>query len=215
MSYTDQDNFFAQAYRTGTDHWTNIPFKRRAHELTLYLPKDSLILDLGTGRGRLLFDLADLGFRAIGLENNDSLIEHGNSEIKAKNLDTRLRFYKGTALDIPMADESFDALVDIGLLHHIIPVDYPNYISESTRVLKQGGLFFLVVLSKKTPNYFSWHPNQSDAADFEKEGVSYHFFSDEELQALFQKDFDIKHIDHDIPYGPTETIYSVVLLKKK
>ena len=215
MSYTDQDKFFARAYRTGTDHWTNIPFKRRAHELTLYLPKDSFILDLGTGRGKLLFDLADLGFRAIGLENNEELIERGNSEIKARGLDASLRFFQGTALNIPLADQSFDALVDVGLLQHILPADYPTYVSEATRVLKQGGYFYLVVLSKKTPHHFSWHPSKSEKADFELEGVNYHFFSDDEIRMLFEKNFEIKHIDYDMPHGPQEAHYAIVLLKKK
>lgn len=215
MSYAPQDTFFAQAYRTGTDHWTNIPYNRRAHELALYIPKGSLVLDLGTGRGKLLFDLADLGFRAIGLENNPDIIKRGNNAIKDKGLDTDIRFLEGTALDIPLTDASFDGVVDVGLLHHIDPEDYPTYLSEAKRVLKHGGFFFLVVLSKDTPHYLSWHPSKEAAADFESEGVRYHFFSDDELRKMFEKDFEIIQLDHDHPYGPSGTAFAVVLLKKK
>jgi len=215
MAYAPQDTFFAQAYRTGTDHWTAIPYTRRAHELSLYLPKGALVLDIGTGRGRLMFDLANLGFRVIGLENNDDLIARGNNEIQNKKLDKDLRFFRGTALDIPLVDQSFDAVVDVGLLHHIAPLDYKLYASEVARVLKPGGFFFLVALSKDTPNYFSWHPNDSEAADFEKEGVQYHFFSDDELKAIFEKDFLVRQVDHDTPYGPGDAHFAVLLLKKK
>lgn len=215
MSYTDQDTFFAQAYRTGTDHWTNIPFNRRAHELAMYLPQGALVLDIGTGRGRLLFDLAGLGFRAIGLENNPEIIARGNNEILAKGLDKEIRFLSGSALDIPLADSSFDAVVDVGLLHHIHPSDYATYVAEVARVLKSGGFFYLIVLSKNTANYMSWHPSKSDVTDYVLEGVQYHFFSDEEVTTLFGSDFDIRQIDHDTPYGPMETIYTVALLKKK
>jgi len=215
VSYSTQNQFFARAYRTGTDHWSTIPFTRRVHELVDLLPKGSIILDLGTGRGRLLFDLAALGFRAIGLEINPDLIARGNNEIKEKNLDKDLRFFQGSALEIPMADQSFDGLVDIGLLHHISPVDYKKYVSEASRVLKQDGYFFLVVLSKNTPHYLAWHPSLDEESDFEFEGVQYHFFSDEELRTMFEKDFEIKELAHDMPYGPTDAIFSVMILKKK
>jgi cyclopropane fatty-acyl-phospholipid synthase-like methyltransferase len=215
MSYREQDTFFAQAYRTGTDHWTNIPYNRRAHELALYVPKGALILDLGTGRGRLLFELADLGFRAIGLENGTDAVKRGNNRIKDRGLEKDIRFLEGTALDIPLVDESFDAIADVGLLHHIKPEDYAAYVAETARVLKPGGFFFLVVLSKITPNYLSWHPSKEESADFEQEGVKYHFFGDDELKSLFAKDFDVRQLDYDHPYGPNGAAFAVVLLKKK
>jgi SAM-dependent methyltransferase len=215
MSYVDQDKFFAQAYRTGTDHWSTIPYNRRAHELALYLPKGALVLDLGTGRGRLLFELANLGFRAIGLENGTDIIKRGNNAVKDKNLDKDIRFLEGSALDIPLVDKCFDAVVDVGLLHHIKPEDYAAYVAESKRILKPGGFFFLVVLSKDTPHYLSWHPSSAEAPDFEQEGVKYHFFSDDELKKLFDKDFEINQLDHDHPYGPSGAAFAVVLLKKK
>lgn len=214
MSYEHQDTFFAQAYRTGTDHWSTIPYGRKAHELALYLPKGSLVLDLGTGRGKLLFELAELGFRAIGLENNPNLVRSGNNLIKEKGLEGDIRLLEGSALDIPLADECFDALTDIGLLHHIKPEDYQAYAAEAARVLKPGGFFFLVALSKDTPNHFSWRPN-AEGSDFEREGVRYHFFEDAELKELFIKNFETIQLEHDSPYGPNGTTFAVMLLKKK
>ena len=215
MSYENQDRFFAQAYRTGTDHWTQIPYNRRAHELALYLPKGSLILDLGTGRGKLLFEMADMGFRAIGLENNPDVIKRGNNQIQDKGLDKEIRFLEGTALDVPLVDESFDAVVDVGLLHHIKPEDYAAYVAEAHRVLKPGGFFFLVVLSKDTPHYLAWQPSREETSDFEQEGVKYHFFSDEELKNLFGKSFEVLQLDKDHPYGPAGAAFAVALFKKK
>ncbi len=215
MSYHDQDAFFARAYRTGTDAWSHVPFNRRAHELTNHLPKGSLILDIGTGRGKLLFDLAELGFHAIGLENNPILVARGNNEILAKGIEKEIRFFEGDALDIPLADASFDGAADIGLLHHLAPEDFKTYASEVARVLKPGGYFFLAVLSKNTPAYFSWHPAHDEQNNYEWEGVQYHFFADEELRALFEKDFQIEEFAHDMPYGPKDAVFTVMLLKKK
>jgi len=215
MSYIDQNNFFALAYRTGTDNWTNIPFSRRAHELTLYVPKGGLVLDIGAGRGKTMFELASLGFRVIGLENNPDLIARGNETIKDRGLGSEVRFVHGDVLAIPLADKSFDAVVDMGLLQHMKPEDFKIYVEEIARALKQGGLFFLVVLSKKTENFFSWHPRKSDTSDFLLEGVRYHFFSDDEIKALFEPDFDIRYINYDMPFGEKDTIYTVALMRKK
>ncbi len=215
MAYADQDTFFAQAYRTGTDAWTHIPWKRRALELAFFLPKGSIILDIGTGRGKLLFDYAKLGFRAIGIENNAELVKKGNAEIKAHGLEKDLRFMEGTALDIPLADECFDAVSDIGLLQHLAPEDHARYVSEIARVLKPGGLAYIVALSKYTPKHLSWSPRESEAVDYMHEGVQYHFFSDEELHAMFDQKFELKTVDHDAPFGPLNTVFAVCVLKKK
>lgn len=215
MDYQDQNTYFARAYRTGTDHWSHIPFTRRAHEITEHVAKGSLILDLGTGRGKIMFDLAGLGYRVIGLENNPELVARGNNAILLRGQEKELRFFEGDALDIPLANDSFDGLIDMGLLHHIAPEDYSQYVNETTRVLKTGGYFFLAVLSKNTPAFYSWRPVADTKSDYEYEGVKYHFFSDEELKGLFEKNFEIVDFAHDLPYGPKDAIYSVVLLKKR
>ncbi len=215
MSYDNHHNYFARAYKTGTDHWSGIPFNRKAEELVLYIPKGSMVLDLGTGRGRLLFSMAELGFKTIGLEYHEGMVKKVNSDIKERGLENTLRAIKGDALDIPLSDQGFDALVDIGLLQHLSPKHYEQYVKETTRVLKQGGFFYLIALSMKTPNHLAWQPSRTGIADYDMEGVNYHFFTDDEIRSLFQKDFEIKQFDYDMPYGPMGTIYSVVLMKKK
>ena len=215
MSYTEHDKFFAQAYRTGTDYWTRIPFKRRPNEIALYLPREAFVLDLGAGRGRLLYDLANLNLRAIGLEKNPELVHKGNSEINNKKLEHSLRFKEGDVLDIPFTDGSFNAVVDVGLFQHLKLEDCPQYVSEVARVVAKDGYFFLVVLSKHTENYFFWHPKDSAQNVFEKEGVRYHFFSDEEIQNLFNKDFNIKYLHYDAPHGPKDAVFAIVLLQRK
>lgn len=215
MSYIDQNHFFALAYRTGSDLWTTIPFTRHASELALYLPKGACVLDAGAGRGRLLFELAEAGLRVIGLENNQTLVQSGNQEIKNKGKEKELRFIEGDIRDIPLEDKSVDAVVDVCLLQHILPTDHQTYMSEVSRVIKPGGFFFLVTLSKKTETYFTWHPGQGAESDFELEGVHYHFFTEEELHALTAEYFEVQYMDEDAPFGLKDTIFTVALFKKK
>lgn len=214
MSYREQDTFFATAYNTGTDAWTSIPFERRATEIASHLPKGAMVLDIGAGRGNTLYELAELGLRAIGLENNTQLVEKGNEEVKAKGLGESIRFFEGTALDIPFTTGSFDAVIDIGLLHHLKPEDFYLYIEEVARVLKQGGVFFISALSKKTQKYLNWNPS-GEQSDFERDGVRYHFFSHEELQSLLRNHFEIEEFAVDMPHGEDDAHFAVVIVKKK
>ena len=215
MSYSDQNDFFARAYRTGTDRWTNTPFSRRADELTLYLPKGAMILDIGAGRGGLLYELQSLGFHVIGLENNLDLVASGNSEIKNKKIQHEARFIAGDVLSIPLANSSFDASIDIGLLHHLLPSHHGEYMKEVARVLKHEGFFFLVVLSSETEHFFTHSPKHDGTVDRNLEGVHYHFFSDTEIRELAEPYFNVRSIVHEAPFGSKDVVYSIVLLKKK
>lgn len=215
MSYTDQNMFFAEAYKNGRDFWTELPFNKHANDLILFTPKGASVLDIGAGRGRLVYELANHGFKAIGLENNQDLVINGNTHIKNNKLDTNARFIFGDALNMPIADKNIDALVDIGLMHHIQPHDFKTYILETSRVLKQGGFFFLSVLSKKTPLYFKWNPSTGSHNDYAINGVHYHFFEEAEIHSLFNELFEIKKIGYDSPFGQNDTAYLTVILKKK
>ena len=215
MSYADQDMFFAEAYKTGKDFWTDIPFSRNATKLMLFIPKGSAVLDIGAGRGHLLRELGKFGFRAIGLENNQALVKNGNEELSKENLDKDLKFVFGDALNMPFTENNFDALIDVGFMQHVMPKDFQTYITESSRVLKQGGLFFLVILSKETQKYFKWSPTSDAISDYELAGVHYHFFAESEIKNLFEKHFEIIKIKEDEPFGQNDTKYLNILLKKK
>ena len=215
MSYADQDMFFSEAYKTGKDFWTKIPFDRNALKLMLFIPKGSHVLDIGAGRGHLLRELGNFGFSAIGLENNEKLVIEGNNDLKIENLDKDLRFVYGDALSMPFVEKSFDALLDVGFMQHLKPQDFKAYMFETARVLKQGGLFFLAVLSKETQTYFKWSPTSDKESDYELQGVHYHFFTEEEINQIFGSFFEVVKIKKDNPFGEKDTKYLTILLKKK
>ena len=215
MSYADQDMFFAEVYHTGDDLWTIIPFKRHAQKLMLFIPKSSSVLDIGSGRGHMVRELGKFGFRVVGLENDENIVEQGNHALKKEGLEKDLRLVPGNALNIPFADSIFDALFDVSYLIHVDPSNFETFVSETSRVLKQGGLFLLAVLSKNTPRYFKWTPKDGEKSDYELDGVKYHFFTEEEIQRLFGEYFEIVKIKPDSPFGKNDTEYLITLLKKK
>lgn len=213
--YSRQKKYFETAYKTGSDIWTGIPFEMMGGELIEKLPQSAMILDLGSGRGRFPFTLAEAGFRVIGLEYVSELIQKNNEEVRNKDLETNLRFVEGSVLDIPFSDSGFDAVIDVGLLQHIHPEDWPTYRNEIVRVLKPGAYYFLITLSRETLTYLSWHPKNDKFGDFEKDGVFYHFFTEEELRVFFETDFEILTSRIELVPAHHDVSYMISLLKRK
>lgn len=216
MDYSSQKKSFQTSYSTGNDHWTHLPFAFKGGELTQSLKVGDMVLDLGSGRGKFPFELAQNGFKVIGLDVVGTLVEKNNLEVKNFKLESKLRFIEGDVLDIPLTDASFDAVADIGLLQHIHPEDWIDYRSEIVRVLKSGGYFFLITLSKKTQTFLSWKPATATFGDFTHDGMFYHFFTKEELNILFESDFDIlSERVETVTEHNDQVSYIVTLMKKK
>ena len=86
---------------------------------------------------------------------------------------------------------------------------------ESLRVLKSGGYFLLVLLSKETEQYLTWNPKKDLNGDFENEGVLYHFFTLDELIKLFGDNATLEHQKIDYIKDKENLAYIVTLFRKK
>lgn len=51
-----------------------------------------------------------------------------------------ISFFNGDAQDLPFKDVQFDAVINFGIIHHVL--DWKRCLKEISRVLKPGGLFF-------------------------------------------------------------------------
>lgn len=215
INYDKSQEYFATAYRTGSDVWSHIPFQAKAVELTDKLSPNAFILDLGSGRGLFPFQLVNEGFRVIGLELDGDIVLKNNSKVKEFDLGKKMRFMQGDALDAPFTENSFDAVIDIGLIQHLSLDDWEQYAGEVYRVMKPGGYYFLITLSNDTEKYMNWTPKKDIHGNYEYEGVPHHFFSEEEIKKLFENQFEIisMHIDHVLEYHNTAFIVS--LMQKK
>lgn len=185
MDYQDQKHYFEIAYRTGSDVWTHIPYHHIALRILPPLGENAMVLDVGAGRGLWMGKLVADGNRVIGLEYLPEVVKKGNEDVKLYDYADRARFILGDVRDIPLTDNSFDAVTDIGLLQHLDTIDWHQYMHEIHRVLKQGGYVLNVSLSKETARFMGFRPKTSPQIHFEKFGVTYHFFSNDEINALF------------------------------
>lgn len=216
MDYSPQKKFFQTSYTTGSDYWTRIPFALKGGELIQSLAQGAIVLDIGSGRGHFPLELARNGLKVIGMDVIPSIVAANNAEVKNFKLESKVRFIEGDIFDIPLTDASIDAVTDIGLLQHIHPEDWSEYRNEVVRVLKSGAYFFLITLSKDTLSFLNWQPKKDSFGDFTHEGVFYHFFNKEQLNILFENDFDIiSERTETVTVHHDQVSYIVALMRKK
>jgi ubiquinone/menaquinone biosynthesis C-methylase UbiE len=98
-------------------------------------------LEIGCGLGKGARILVEkMGFRKVfAFDIEESLIRRA-----ARNLPSRLvkniSFFVGDAQALPFADSSFDAVVNYGIIHHVL--DWRQCIREISRVLRSEGTFY-------------------------------------------------------------------------
>lgn len=100
-------------------------------------PADASVLDVGCGGGQLLLELAKRHpqWRLTGLDLSAGQIARAKKRAKAANV--KIDFVAGSALDLPFAADSFDAVISVASIKH-----WPNPsrgLAEIYRVLKPAG----------------------------------------------------------------------------
>lgn len=221
MDYSpeNQKKYFQFAYQTGSDIWTHIPYYSKALSFLPELEKDSLVLDIGGGRGLWALHLLEQGYRVLGIDYIPSIVDKVNERIRGEGLTERARFVVGDAKEIPFVDEGFDLVTDIGTMQHIEAKDWDRYVQEVYRVLKKDGFYLNVSYSRKTDQFLGWKPKNSATGDFNKFGVYYHFFTEDEIKEIFGKKFEITKQDFQIYESKSDPEDKIVLvfsiMKKK
>jgi ubiquinone/menaquinone biosynthesis C-methylase UbiE len=113
-------------------------------------PSDRIVLDLGCGPGRFTCQLASMcGGRAIGIDPVAKLIAMAP---KAPNVEYRV-MREG---DIPLSSNSIDVVWSCLVLGGIADITLSNTIAGICRVLKKGGLLFLVENTSPLPSGTHW-----------------------------------------------------------
>ena len=212
MDYEKHKKFFETAYRTGSDIWTNLSMEGRGLLLMKELPKDSIILDIGSGRGFFAKKLVENGYRVIGIDFEPNIVKKSNSQIKDWGYEGRLKFIEADALDLPFTDNSFDGVCDFGLMENLYKEDWGQYVKEVGRVLKPGGFYLNTSLSSETQNFFDFKPKASEGGSFQKYGMNYYFFNKDEIKNIFKNELisveqNIEFVDKPGKFALVETLF--------
>ena len=96
------------------------------------------VLDVGSGKGFLLHDLAEAcpGLEVCGLEYSAYAIEHTMADVKPFAR-------QGTAAKLPWPDDAFDLVISINTLHNLYNYDLWAALREIERV-GRGGKYICV-----------------------------------------------------------------------
>jgi SAM-dependent methyltransferase len=90
------------------------------------------VLDVGCGKGFLLFDLSEVvpGLQVQGLDVSTYAIEHAHEGI-------RDRVGIGTAAELPYEDDTFDLVISINVLHNLYTYELEGALREIERVSRK------------------------------------------------------------------------------
>jgi ubiquinone/menaquinone biosynthesis C-methylase UbiE len=94
------------------------------------------VLDYGCGLGKWSLQLEAEGARVSGFDLSPVAIERARQ--RAAYNRRQIRFDVADAADLPYEDASFDVVVGIGVLHHV--VKYPHTAEELRRVMRPGAV---------------------------------------------------------------------------
>ena len=93
----------------------------------------------GLGRGAALL-VEQMGFRSVAAFDLEFILAKRASRRISRKHRQKISFHVADAQDLPFRDKSFDAVVNFGIIHHVL--DWKRCIAEIGRVLRPGGLFF-------------------------------------------------------------------------
>ncbi len=121
-----------------------LKFLRRKEKV----PLDGLrVLDLGSGTGKNAQYLAELGNTVIGLEISETAVALARKRAGEDRVHVDYRVFD-IGSPLPFADGSFDLVLDVMTSNSLNERERTTYLTETARVLRQGGHFFVRTLCK-------------------------------------------------------------------
>ena len=123
--------------------------RRRVLELASVRPGED-VLEVATGTGVQLVRLAGAnpGGRTAGVEISEGMLAQTRRRLEDAGLAGEVEVIEGSALELPVADESFDLLVNGYMLDLLPRDDIPRALAEFRRVLRPRGRLVLSNMTK-------------------------------------------------------------------
>lgn len=97
------------------------------------------VLDIGCGNGFLMKHLLAHGKNVVGIDISDYAVAHPMAGCEG-------RIFKGSVLDIPYEDKSFDVAIAFSLLEHLPEKDAVQALKEIKRVSKKAFLLIAMLM---------------------------------------------------------------------
>ncbi len=133
-----------------------------------YLPEPpAVVLDVGGGPGIYTRWLAARGFETHLIEPVPGLVEQARQADRDSGDRSVASFQVGDARDLPWPDGGVDAVLLLGPLYHLPQsADRRHALSESHRVLRDGGMLFAAAISRTASALDGLARNLADDPEF-------------------------------------------------
>lgn len=151
-------------------------------------PDTKFILEIGCGTGNNIVFFAENGCIPSGIDINNKALKFAREFLQSKD---NCFFYNCDAESLRYSDGELDAVLDRACLQHNRMDKIKRILSEVYRVLKPGGLFFLINFRSKADSRAG---NFKDNPTFENYD-HVEFVTEEELRTLLS-DFKILYFEH-------------------
>lgn len=118
------------------------------------------VIEIGAGAGHLAVDLATRGFDVLAVDSSEGMLERARKNAEQAGLGDHIRTLRADAMDIPVADASFDVAIAVGLLPWV--EDPRRAVREMARLVKPGGYVLLTTDNRYGISRLldpGWHPN--------------------------------------------------------
>lgn len=110
------------------------------------------VLEIGCGMGTDLAQFARAGAETIGLDLTPRHLEIAQRRFALEGF--RLRFVRGDGEQLPLSDQSVDAVYSFGVLHHT--PDIEAAVRELHRVLRAGGTATIGLYHRNSSFYWAY-----------------------------------------------------------
>ena len=104
------------------------------------LGKGDLLLDVGCGSGRASLPFAQNGIKVIGLDISEQMVLRAKHKSQKLGLENLTDYVVGDSENLPLRQNSFDAVLAFGVLHHV-PTPQ-KMLQQMSKVLKIEGMYF-------------------------------------------------------------------------
>ncbi len=207
----NRDQYFKESYQHSCDTWTHLPL---VSILLSYAPQEqeSVCLDIGCGHSDFPQALMRTGHFVIGIDIADEPIEKQNAETKAEGLGTQGRFLQARIGSLPFSKESFDFISDVQSFHYLHENEWQDYVDEVSSLLKEGGLYLNVSLSKKTKRFYGHEPRKLARNFFTQFGVRHYFFTKRKIAEIFSHNFEVLNQEEHVFSSFSDPADSITLL---
>lgn len=110
------------------------------NRISRYLKGKVKFLDIGCGRGELVYLAKKRGWQAYGIDISESFVDYAK---KRFGLESEVKVSQLQDLDFP--DEEFDAVSIVAVLQHTY--DPKELLRRVNRILKKGGILFIEAMN--------------------------------------------------------------------